>query len=41
MFAAAKRDRDDVVAFLLDLGVPAGVENARKERTLHVAASNE
>jgi ankyrin repeat protein len=38
MFAAAKRDRADVVAFLLDLGVSPDVEGWNKQRTLHVAA---
>ncbi len=40
IFAAATRDRADVVAMLLDLGTPVDVENARKERPLHIAAGN-
>jgi ankyrin repeat protein len=39
MFAAARRDRADVVAFLLDSGVPIEVEDAKKQRALHVAAA--
>ncbi|MES2521640.1 MAG: ankyrin repeat domain-containing protein, partial [Gemmatimonadota bacterium] len=35
---AARRDRADVVQFLLDLGVSPDVENAGKERALHAAA---
>jgi ankyrin repeat protein len=38
LLAAARRDRADVVAFLLDLGMSPEVENAQKERALHVAA---
>ena len=38
MFAAAKRDRADVVEFLLDLGMSADVEDDRKQRALHMAA---
>ena len=41
MFAAAQRDRGDVVAFLLDLGVDLEIENERKERPLHVAAAHD
>jgi uncharacterized protein len=37
MLAAAKRDRVDVVEFLLDLGVSPDVENKQKERPLHIA----
>src|SRR5206468_3734382 len=37
---AARRDRADAVALLLDLGVSPDVENERKERPLHVAAYN-
>ena len=38
IFAAAERDRADVVGFLLDLGVPIEIENDRKQRPLHAAA---
>jgi ankyrin repeat protein len=41
MFAAAKRDRPDVVAFLLDLGTPIEIEDAKKQRPLHVAAAHD
>jgi ankyrin repeat protein len=40
LFAAATRDRADVVAFLLDLGISPDVENVKKERALHRAAYN-
>ena len=40
IFAAARRDRADVVGFLLDLGVPIEVEDPQKQRTLHVAAAH-
>jgi len=40
LFAAARRDRDDVVAFLLDLGVPLESEDETHQRALHVAASH-
>jgi len=40
MFVATKRDRVDVVQFLLDLGVSPDVANKRKERPLHIAAYN-
>jgi hypothetical protein len=39
IFAAARRDRADVVSWLLDLGVPIEVEDETKQRTLHVAAA--
>lgn len=39
IFEAARRDRDDVVALLLGLGVPVEVEDAQKNRPLHIAAS--
>ena len=35
---AARLDRPDVVAFLLDLGAPIEVEDAKRMRPLHVAA---
>ena len=38
MFAAAKRDRADVVAFLLDLGMSPDVADRQKQTPLHVAA---
>ena len=38
IFAAARRDRVDVVEMLLDLGVPVEIENAQKQRALHMAA---
>jgi len=41
MFAAAERDRADVVAFLLDLGMSIEVEDESKQRPLHVAASSD
>ena len=41
IFAAARQDRADVVAFLLDLGTPIEVEDAKKQRPLHVAAAND
>lgn len=37
MLAAAKRDRADVVEFLLDLGVSPGVEDRQRQRGLHIA----
>jgi ankyrin repeat protein len=41
MFAAAKRDRADVVAFLLELGTPLEVRDDKNQRALHVAAAND
>ena len=38
LFAAAQRDRADVVALLLDFGVSTEAENSQKLRALHVAA---
>ena len=38
MFEAAKRDRPDVIALLLDLGVPLEIEDRNKARALHQAA---
>ena len=38
IFIAARRDRADVVAHLLDLGVPLEIEGPHKNRTLHEAA---
>ncbi len=38
IFAAAKHDRPDVLAFLLDLGVPIEVQDRRRTRPLHAAA---
>ena len=40
IFTAAQRDRDDVVALLLDLGVPIEIEERGKKRLLHEAAIN-
>jgi ankyrin repeat protein len=41
IFAAAERDRADVVAYLLELGTPIEVEDEKKQRALHVAAAND
>jgi hypothetical protein len=41
MFAAAERDRADVVALLLDLGMSPDVGDAQGRRALHVAAYND
>jgi ankyrin repeat protein len=38
IFEAVRADRDDVVAFLLDLGVPIEVEDKQRTRPLHEAA---
>lgn len=38
MFAAARQDRPDAIALLLDLGVSAGVRDPKDQRPLHVAA---
>jgi ankyrin repeat protein len=38
ILAAAERDRADVVAMLLDLGVPIEIENELRQRPLHAAA---
>jgi ankyrin repeat protein len=40
MFTAAERDRADVVALLLDLGMSVDVGDAQGRRALHVAAYN-
>jgi uncharacterized protein len=40
MFAAAERDRPDVVALLLDLGVSPDVRDSNNERPVHRAAVN-
>jgi ankyrin repeat protein len=40
MFAAARRDRPDVIAFLLELGVPLEIADRANTRTLHHAAAN-
>jgi ankyrin repeat protein len=40
MFAAARQDRTDVVAFLLDLGMSVEIEDEHKQRPLHEAASH-
>lgn len=39
IFAAARRDRGDAVALLLDMGTPVDVEDGKEQRTLHVAAA--
>jgi len=41
IFTAAEKDRADVVAFLLDLGTPIEVQDAKDQRPLHVAAAND
>ena len=41
VFAAAKQDRADVVAFLVDLGTSIDVEDGKKQRPLHIAAAND
>ncbi len=38
IFIAAQRDRDDVVAMLLDAGVSIEIEDETKQRPLHIAA---
>ena len=38
LFAAAKHDRADALALLLDAGVSSELEDARRQRALHVAA---
>ncbi len=41
LFAAAKTDRAAAAAFILDLGTPLEVEDANKQRALHVAAAHD
>lgn len=41
LFEAARRDRADVVALLLDLGVPIEIEDPGKARALHHAAGHD
>jgi ankyrin repeat protein len=41
LFAAARRDRVDVVELLLDAGVPIEVEDEHHQRALHIAAGND
>ena len=41
LFAATTQDRADVVEFLLELGMSPDVEDARKQRALHIAAYTE
>lgn len=41
MFAAAARDRAEVVTFLLDLGMSIEIEDRSKQRPLHVAAAHD
>ena len=38
IFAAAKRDNADALALLLELGTPIELEDAQRQRALHVAA---
>ena len=40
LFEAAKKDRADVIALLLDLGVPLEIEGRDGERALHFAAAH-
>jgi ankyrin repeat protein len=40
MFEAAKRDRPDVLALLLDLGVPREIQDQSGKRALHEAAAH-
>jgi len=40
MFHAAKRDRPDVLALLLDIGFSLEIQDRTGKRTLHVAAAN-
>jgi ankyrin repeat protein len=40
MFEAAKRDRADVLALLLDLGTPLEIQDPTGKRALHEAAAN-
>jgi ankyrin repeat protein len=41
IFEAAWRDHADAVALLLDLGVPIEIEDAMKQRPLHIAAGGD
>jgi uncharacterized protein len=41
LFAAAAKNRADVVSFVLDLGVPINVEDSSKQQALHIAASHD
>jgi ankyrin repeat protein len=41
IFHAAEHDRADVIAMLLDLGVPIEIEDPKKQRPLHIAASHD
>src|SRR5262249_1289295 len=41
IFAAARRDRADVVEFLLDLGMSIEIEDQSKQRPLHEASSHD
>ena len=40
LFAAVRRDRADVVALLLDLGMPLEIEDGHGQRALHAAAGD-
>lgn len=41
LFAAARGDRSDAANFILELGVPIEIEDAKKQRPLHIAAAND
>jgi uncharacterized protein len=41
LFAAARRDRADVVELLLDLGVPIEIEDEQRRRAMHEVSSND
>jgi ankyrin repeat protein len=40
IFAAARADRGDIVALLLDLGVPIDIADSQQQRPLHIAAGH-
>jgi hypothetical protein len=40
LFAAVRQDRSDVVALLLDLGMPVEIEDLHRQRALHAAAGD-
>jgi ankyrin repeat protein len=41
LFEAARSERADVVAMLLDLGMPVDVQDEHRQRALHVAAASD
>jgi ankyrin repeat protein len=41
LFAAARDDRPDVMALLLELGVPVNLQDERKQTALHAAAAHD